>query len=119
MIADSERACAWFCLPGATEPTEAAQLTVGVRGGRWHFLDAYLERDDAISPDPQQLPLTSKRKGIAIQGKDGLPGVVRDATPAGYGADRTETMAGVPLSSLHLLAQPNIRAVESEVSSRR
>jgi serine/threonine-protein kinase HipA len=47
--------------------------------------------------------LTSSRKGIAIAQKDGLPGVVRDAMPAGYGADRLEAGAERKLSSMELL----------------
>lgn len=103
MAAESESAPAWVWLPGATEPFEAAQLTVAAGDGRWQFAETYAGRSDAVSPDPRQLRLTSSRKGIAIVQKDGLPGVVRDAMPAGYGADRLEAGAERKLSSMELL----------------
>lgn len=103
MADEGASAPVWVWLPGATEPTEAAQLTAAEGEGRWQFGEAYVEREDAISPDPRQLRLTSSRKGIAIPQKDGLPGVVRDAMPAGYGADRLDAGAERKLSSMELL----------------
>lgn len=93
----------WVWLPGATEPTQAAELSVGEDDGRWQFEQPYAAQQDAVSPDPRQLRLTSSRRGVAIPQKDGLPGVVRDAMPAGYGADRLDAGAERKLSSMELL----------------
>ena len=103
MAAEGPRVPVWLWLPGATEPVEAAGLTVAAGGNRWLFTDSYLALKDAISPDPRQLRLTSSRKGTALLDKDGLPGVVRDAMPAGYGADRLDAAAGKKLTPLELL----------------
>ena len=103
MAADGVSTPVWVWLPGCTEPTEAAQLSIAEADGRWRFDDAYAARSDAVSPDPRQLRLTSSRKGIALTQRDGLPGVVRDAMPAGYGADRLDAGAGKKLTPVELL----------------
>ena len=83
MVGEDPRVPVWLWLPGATEPVEAAGITVAAGGSRWLFTDGYLEHNDAVSPDPRQLRLAASRKGTALLQKDGLPGVVRDAMPAG------------------------------------
>ncbi len=103
MAAEGLRVPAWLWLPGATEPVEAAGITVAAEGNRWHFTDSYLELKDAVSPDPRQLRLGASRKGTALLQKDGLPGVVRDAMPAGYGGDRLDAAASRKLMPLELL----------------
>ena len=103
MAADDPRVPVWLWLPGATEPVEAAGITVAAGGSRWLFKDSYLEHKDAVSPDPRQLRLAASRKGTALLQKDGLPGVVRDAMPAGYGADRLDAAASRKLTPLELL----------------
>jgi len=99
----AESAPAWVWLPGATEPVEAATLTVDAGDGRWQFRDDYVERQGAVSPDPRQLRLSAARRGIVVRQKDGMPGVVRDAMPAGYGADRLDAVAARNLTSMELL----------------
>ena len=103
MAAEDSRTPVWLWPPGATEPVEAAGITVATRGSRWLFTDDYLAHNDAVSPDPQQLRLTTRRKGTALLQTDGLPGVVRDAMPAGYGADRLDAAASRKLTPLELL----------------
>ncbi len=103
MAAEGSRVPVWLWLPGATEPVEAAGITVAAAGNRWLFTDNYLEHKDAVSPDPRQLRLTASRKGTALLQRDGLPGVVRDAMPAGYGADRLDAAASRKLTPLELL----------------
>lgn len=103
MAAEDPRVPVWLWLPGATEPVEAAGITAVAGGSRWLFTDSYLAHQDAISPDPRQLRLTPSRKGSALLEEDGLPGVVRDAMPAGYGADRLDAAANKKLTPLELL----------------
>lgn len=103
MAADDAGVPVWVWLPGATEPVEAASLRVADGSGRWQYAEAYASRRDAVSLDPRQLHLTSSRRGVQISHKDGLPGVVRDAMPAGYGADRLDAGAERKLTPLELL----------------
>jgi serine/threonine-protein kinase HipA len=93
----------WVWLPGQAEPVLAGELTVMPEGGRFRYVEAYLGLEQSVSLDPVELRLTRRVRGIALRGADGLPGVVRDARPAGYGADRLNAQAGRELSALELL----------------
>ncbi|WP_439687102.1 Serine/threonine-protein kinase HipA [Cupriavidus oxalaticus] len=92
----------WVWLPGSDTPLHAADLTVE-RLGRFHYRSEYLGREDALPLDPVELRFVRSSRGIAIAASDGLPGVVRDAKPAGYGADRLNAQAGKDLTPLELL----------------
>lgn len=94
---------AWVWLPGADEPMLAAHLAVSEGSGRWIYTPDYLALAERIAVDPVSLRLIRRERGIAIPFKDGLPGVVRDACPAGYGADRLTARSGKSLSPLELL----------------
>lgn len=95
----------WIWLPGSPQPTLAAELKGVAGSSHWIYTSEYLSQSDRFAPDPVQLGLTSKSRGIFIRDADGLPGVVRDAAPAGYGADRLEMKAGRSLSALERLEQ--------------
>jgi len=92
----------WTWLPGSDTPLHAADLTVE-RTARFNYRPDYLARGDALPLDPVALRLVRSARGIAISAADGLPGVIRDAKPAGYGADRLNAHAGTELSPLELL----------------
>lgn len=95
----------WVWLPGANEPVLAAHLSSTTGAGTpasWSYEPAYLEQG-GLPPDPVRLPVRRGSKPIALTAEDGLPGVVRDAMPQGYGADRIVALAGHPLSPLELL----------------
>lgn len=85
----SEReAYVYVQLPGSLETVPAALLRVqtlpdGTQVGRFRYGDRYLQRDDAISFDPFQLPL-AKRVFEFTQLK-GIPGAIRDAGPDAWG----------------------------------
>ena len=93
----------WVWLPGRAEPVQAGELAGVGPGARFAYLPDYLGRPDAVALDPVELRLTRKKRGMVLGASDGLPGVVRDAKPAGYGADRLETQAGRALTPLELL----------------
>jgi serine/threonine-protein kinase HipA len=80
-----------------------ADLIVEQGRGRWVYRPQQLESGKLVSPDPAQLPLRRGGKGIAIDDPDGLPGVVRDAMPAGYGADFLDRQAGKTLTHIERL----------------
>lgn len=92
----------WVWLPGHDTPVEAASISLE-RTARFSYKPDYLARADKLALDPVELRLTRSTRGIAISAADGLPGVLRDAKPAGYGADRLNAQAGVELSPLDLL----------------
>lgn len=92
----------WVWLPGHGSPLQAGELTAG-RASRFNYRPDYLARDDALALDPVELRLVRSTRGISIRAADGLPGVVRDAKPAGYGADRLNAHAGAELGPLELL----------------
>lgn len=93
----------WVWLPGRAEPEQAGELAGVGPGARFAYLPDYLGHPDAVALDPVELRLTRKKRGMVLGASDGLPGVVRDAKPAGYGADRLEAQAGRTLTALELL----------------
>lgn len=93
----------WVWLPGSAEPVQAGELAGVGSGARFTYLPDYLGRADALALDPVELRLTRKKKGTVLPASDGLPGVIRDAKPAGYGADRLNAQAGRALTALELL----------------
>lgn len=94
----------WVWLPGSNTPLHAADIeTEGLP--RFHYLPDYLQREDALALDPVELRLVRGRRGLTLNAADGLPGVIRDAKPAGYGADRLVAQAGRDLAPLELLEQ--------------
>ena len=94
----------WTWLPGATEPVLAAQLDLSAGHGRFCYEQAYINAANARALDPVQLRFSRKASGIPVLKDGGLPGVVADAMPAGYGADRLHARHDRKLSSLELLA---------------
>ncbi|WP_338416238.1 HipA domain-containing protein [uncultured Sphaerotilus sp.] len=94
----------WVWLPGSAEPVLAGELAGVGPGARFTYLPDYLlGRADALALDPVELRLTRKKRGTVVTASDGLPGVIRDAKPAGYGADRLDAQAGRALTALELL----------------
>jgi serine/threonine-protein kinase HipA len=95
----------WVWLPGASSPVQAADLIVAPEGNFWGYLETYEALDGALPLDPLSLRLGRRGHAgrIALRSYDGLPGVVRDAMPSGYGADRLHAEAGRTLSELELL----------------
>lgn len=92
----------WIWPPDTTEPTLAANLDVDGVVGTWRFEPAFVG-SGFTTPDPVKLSLSRGAKPIRFSGHDGLPGVVRDAMPQGYGADRIVAQAGRSLSPMELL----------------
>jgi len=92
----------WVWLPGRDEPTRAGDLVNG-NGSRFIYRHDYLTTEGALALDPVELRLSRSSRGTTILGADGLPGVVRDAKPAGYGEDRLKAIHGNQLDALQLL----------------
>jgi serine/threonine-protein kinase HipA len=94
----------WTWLPRATEPVLAAHLELSAGQGQFRYEQAYMDSAHARALDPLQLRFSRKASGIPILKDGGLPGVVADAMPAGYGADRLHAQHDRTLSPLELLA---------------
>ena len=92
----------WVWLPGQDEPTRAGEIVAGT-GSRFVYRPEYLKTAGAVALDPVELRLSRSSRGAAILGSDGLPGVIRDAKPAGYGEDRLRAIHGSNLDALQLL----------------
>lgn len=92
----------WVWLPGRDEPTRAGDLVNG-NSTRFIYRPDYAKTAGALALDPVELRVSRSSKGTAILGSDGLPGVVRDAKPAGYGEDRLKAIHGDNLDALQLL----------------
>ena len=92
----------WVWLPGQDEPTRAGEIVAGT-GSRFVYRPEYLKTAGAVALDPVELRLSRSSRGAAILGSDGLPGVIRDAKPAGYGEDRLRAIRGSNLDALQLL----------------
>jgi serine/threonine-protein kinase HipA len=93
----------WTWLPGASLPTLAAMLELGAGHGRLRYEAAYMDMANTRPLDSVELRFSRKASGIAIAKNGGLPGVIVDAMPAGYGADRLHARHERELTSLELL----------------
>ena len=96
----------WVWLPGRDEPTLAGDLIAANQNGnssRFIYRPDYAKTEGALALDPVELRISRSSRGAAILGSDGLPGVVRDAKPAGYGEDRLKAFHGDNLDGLQLL----------------
>ena len=92
----------WVWLPGRDEPVRAGDLVIG-NGARFIYHPDYTKNPGALALDPVELRISRSSRGMAILASDGLPGVVRDAKPAGYGEDRLKAIHGDNLDALQLL----------------
>ena len=86
-MSSSEAVPVWVWLPGTTEPVRAAELAPqGDARFGFAYLPSYTEGPGPVPLDPVSLRL---KKGQVL---GGLPGVIMDAKPAGYGQDRLNAL---------------------------
>ena len=79
----ANRAYVWVWLPGALTPVVAGVLRRDAHGGHgFTYGRSYLQREDAISLFPDELPLQA---GEQRQRDDDLPSCLRDAAPDAWG----------------------------------
>src|SRR5690606_20602272 len=72
-------------------------------GGRFTYDTAYRQMPNARPLDPMRLRITASAAPMRIPGDAGLPGVILDAMPAGYGRDRLQARFDRELTPLELL----------------
>lgn len=90
----------WAWLPGSSVPVQAGEWVHEAPVG-FRYLPEYLSHPQAVALDPVQLRL--KKGHVSIPKIAGLPFVIQDAKPAGYGQDRLCANAGRDLSAIELL----------------
>lgn len=81
----------------------AATLELAAGRGKLRYEAAYLNMPHARALDPMALRFSRKSAGIPVLKDGGFPGVILDAMPAGYGADRLNARHARELSALELL----------------
>lgn len=93
----------WTWLPGSKEPILAAHVSLETTGGRFTYDAAYRQIPNARPLDPMRLRITASAAPMRMPGDSGLPGVILDAMPAGYGRDRLQARFDRELTPLELL----------------
>lgn len=78
----------WVWLPDEAEPTLAGVLdTDGHHQGRFTYQREYMGLAKGLPLDPMALRFDRRSRGIPVFAFEGVPGVIRDACPSGYGAE--------------------------------
>lgn len=93
----------WTWLPGSTDPVLAGHVSLDAAGGKFSYEPFYRQLTGARPLDPMVLRFSSSPSPMRIPGIPGLPGVMLDAMPDGYGEERLKAKHGRELSPLELL----------------
>jgi serine/threonine-protein kinase HipA len=101
----------WVWLPGEHQPVRCGTFSLEKGIGTFHYEDAYKARADALALDPFSLPFNRSRRGLKETRQGGLFGVLRDASPEGFGLALLEQLHG------NTLADPMLRLELSEGDS--
>lgn len=106
----------WVWLPGACEPVRCGTFSLQAGVGTFQYDAAYRARADAVALDPMHLPFTRSRQPFKETLQGGLFGVMRDASPEGFGLALLERIKGVvladPLARLELSEGDAVGAIE-------
>lgn len=95
----------WTWLPSSTDPVLAGTLEIDDGRGLFRYDQPYMDLPGSLPLDPVGLRFTRKKSPTPVLTNGGLPGVILDATPAGYGADCLNARAKRQLMPLELLEQ--------------
>jgi serine/threonine-protein kinase HipA len=87
----------WVWLPEQHEPVRCGTFSLDRGVGRFVYDPAYRARPDAVALDPMNLPFTRSSRGATETRQGGLFGVLRDASPEGFGLALLEQMRGQTL----------------------
>ncbi|PXW23939.1 type II toxin-antitoxin system HipA family toxin [Paraburkholderia caballeronis] len=77
----------WVWLPGAVAPRECGIFSWEPGRGEFGYADGYKASAGAMPIDPINLPFTHSRKPALTTDMKGVFGVLRDASPEGFGLD--------------------------------
>jgi serine/threonine-protein kinase HipA len=105
----------WIWLPGSSEPLRCGTFSWRPGLGQFKYDDAYKSRPDAVAIDPQRVPLTRSLRAASEDHQHGVFGVIRDASPEGFGLERLETefsrSVDNPLERLELVLGDAVGAI--------
>lgn len=93
----------WTWVPGESEPTRCGTFAWQRGFGEFFYEPDYLHRSGSVALDPVRLPFTRSRRPHRETKQVGVFGVLRDATPEGYGLEMLQTIEGRPLDILDCL----------------
>lgn len=114
-MSDTEKPV-WVWLPGQHTPVQCGVFSLQQRVGTFRYLPEYLECGDALALDPLNLPLTRRQRGLKETRQGGLFGVIRDASPEGFGLAMLETLRNTsiadPMQRLELSEGDAVGAIE-------
>lgn len=106
----------WIWLPGEHLPVQCGVFSIMNKLGSFEYLPEYKSRPDALALDPINLPLTRSSKPFRETRQGGLFGVIRDASPEGYGLSLLEKLTGLslhdPLQRLEMSEGDAVGAIE-------
>lgn len=106
----------WVWLPGEHQPIQCGLFTITNQVGSFEYLPEYKSHPHALALDPIQLPLTRSSKPFKETKQGGLFGVIRDASPEGYGLSMLEMRVGLtlhdPLQRLEMSEGDAVGAIE-------
>lgn len=84
----------WVWMPEETEPILAGELRIeGPHRGRFLYSTDFRVHPKATPLDPVSLRMAGAH-GVPVNAPEGIPGVVMDACPAGYGEDLLQNLHG-------------------------
>jgi len=114
-MSDTEKPV-WVWLPGQAQPVRCGTFSLHKGVGIFLYDDEYKTIEGALSIDPFSLPFTRSRKGAKETRQGGLFGVLRDASPEGYGLALLEQMRATtlvdPMQRLELSEGDSVGALE-------
>ncbi len=106
----------WVWLPGAHQPVQCGTFSLVNAVGTFEYTSAYKGMPGAISIDPAHLPLTRSMRPYKETRQGGLFGVLRDASPEGFGLAMLEHLKQQtltdPLARLELSEGDAVGALE-------
>jgi serine/threonine-protein kinase HipA len=106
----------WVWLPGQAQPVHGGTFSLQAGVGTFHYDATYRAREDALSLDPFSLPFTRRVRGAKETRQAGLFGVIRDASPEGFGLALLEQLRGTtlvdPMLRLELSEGDSVGALE-------
>lgn len=84
----------WAWMPEEAEPIRAGELRIeGPKRGRFVYSADFRGHAKASPLDPVSLRMAGAN-GVPVNAPEGIPGVVMDACPAGYGEDLLQNLYG-------------------------
>jgi serine/threonine-protein kinase HipA len=106
----------WVWLPNAHEPVRCGSFTLAGGVGTFEYDDAYRSLGGAVALDPLHLPLTRSHRPVKETRQGGLFGVIRDASPEGFGLALLERLKETsltdPLMRLEMAQGDGVGAIE-------